>query len=92
MRLFQTPSGVKKNQWHIALEPWPDTVNGEAWVLHKSMCHNAGGWVMPNESPPTYIEFDISFTDKLCPACVEQAYKEGLIRIVPVEVMTNEMV
>ena len=68
MDIFQTPSSEKKNMWHIYEENFGDYVTG--------LCHCS----------PSQKDFNpkcIIFTgiEKLCPACVAQAYIKGIITI-----------
>lgn len=79
MRIFQTPTGSKKNLWHI-LEIDTD--------MHISpLCNGFGYWVggyhndKPEMTKKACKQKDFDATENICPACVQKAYMNGLIKI-----------
>jgi len=79
IKLFQTVSSKKKDQWHI--------IEGEDERRVVPLCRCHGYWIggyrkdKPDQTRENMSETIFTGDEILCPACVQKAYIEGIIYI-----------
>lgn len=97
MKIFQTKSGKKKNIWHIYCGQdtmiWNHTeTQTKTAVTQVAICNSGTNWVGGYHSHDDFekfpkapvVEFDSKAHARLiCPACVERAYRDGWIDVIP---------
>jgi hypothetical protein len=78
MRIFKTESSRKKGYFHILKSYNPHR------KLYTSLCTSGDYWVGGYHGNKPQIHPDVvEYTgQRLCPSCVMQAYKNGLVDIV----------
>ena len=86
IKIFQTEASKKKGYWHILFDthkPNWKLEDGEDITCLHSECNNVFLCVDTARIKGMIKDFDGS--QKLCPACVQQAYKKNILDVIPKE-------